>query len=107
MTWMLPSPEAFITGSAAISPLRPQCYQEMALSCPKVQLTETFLLTILINVSDYSHTKRGSRTDAGGDTTEDPGSNRKTSSDERAGAGDHQGDRAGNRPFRGRALQAL
>src|SRR5258708_26434140 len=31
----------------------------MALSCPKVQLTETFLPPILINVSDYSHTLRG------------------------------------------------
>src|SRR5260221_8731379 len=31
----------------------------MALSCPKVQLTETFLPPILINVSDYSHTLIG------------------------------------------------
>src|SRR5579864_4615978 len=31
----------------------------MALSCPKVQLTETFFPPILINVSDYSHTLRG------------------------------------------------
>src|SRR5947208_16352715 len=75
--------------------------------CPKVQLTATFLPTILLNVSDYSHTEKGSRTDAGGDTTEDPGSNRQASSDERAGTGDHQGDRPGNRPLRGRALQAL
>jgi hypothetical protein len=38
----------------------------MALSCPKVQLTETLLPTILLNVSDYSHTEKGSRTGAGG-----------------------------------------
>jgi len=50
-------------------------------------------------VSDYSHTEKGSRTDVEGDMTEDPGGNRKASSDVRAGAGDHQGDRAGNRPF--------
>src|SRR6266849_2277544 len=31
----------------------------MALSCPKVQLTETFLPPILLSVSDYSHTLRG------------------------------------------------
>ena len=31
----------------------------MVLSCPKVQLTETFLPTILLNVSDYSHTEKG------------------------------------------------
>jgi len=31
----------------------------MALSCPKVQLTEAFLPPILFNVSDYSHTLRG------------------------------------------------
>src|SRR6266487_2690861 len=33
--------------------------QIMALSCPIVQLTETFLPPILLNVSDYSHTLRG------------------------------------------------
>src|SRR5260370_15981507 len=31
----------------------------MALACPKVQLTETFLPPILLSVSDYSHTLRG------------------------------------------------
>src|SRR5205809_7835272 len=31
----------------------------MALSCPKVQLTESFLPPILLNVSEYSHTLRG------------------------------------------------
>src|SRR5437667_12442057 len=31
----------------------------MVLSCPKVQLTETFLPPILLNVSEYSHTLRG------------------------------------------------
>src|SRR5439155_23407041 len=29
------------------------------LSCPKVQLTKTFLPPILLNVSEYSHTLRG------------------------------------------------
>src|SRR6266849_7932768 len=33
----------------------------IALSCPKVQLTETFLPIILLNVSDYSHTEKGIR----------------------------------------------
>jgi len=47
--------------------------QIMARSCPKVQLTETFLPTILLNVCEHSHTYTGWEAYGGRDTTQDPG----------------------------------
>ncbi len=47
--------------------------QIMALSCPKVQLTETFLPTILLYVSEHSHTYTEREAHGGRDTTQGPG----------------------------------